>query len=293
MTITGGKTTTFRLMAEVAVDAVCAQLGVERPCRTHEEPLPDSEDGSYYELGSRLRAREPVHSGGDHLRVRAGHAAAARGGDEAAADGEPRRHPTHAAPGNGPLPGGFCIYGATGILHAVERLDQMPQTRLTLFLQERWKGRAPILYGDQLRQARLDDWIFQGLLGIQRLPHDLRHGRDRRRPRWLTAACGWPARANECSCRQGSRLDASAPATIDVLGFADEALTSGAGAAEVRRSASRPSVRAPLDRLIAASIEWFKGACLATEVSSTRTSAPDGHRGGEALGGGAGDDGER
>ena len=32
------------------------------------------------------------------------------------------------------------------------------------FLQERWKGVWPILYGDQLRQARLDDWIFQGLL---------------------------------------------------------------------------------------------------------------------------------
>jgi len=28
----------------------------------------------------------------------------------------------------------------------------------------------PILYGDQLRQARLDDWIFQGLLGVQHLP---------------------------------------------------------------------------------------------------------------------------
>ena len=25
----------------------------------------------------------------------------------------------------------------------------------------------PILYGDQLRQARLDDWIFQGLLDVE------------------------------------------------------------------------------------------------------------------------------
>ncbi len=40
VTITGGKTTTFRLMAEVAVDAVCQQLGVERRCTTAEEPLP-------------------------------------------------------------------------------------------------------------------------------------------------------------------------------------------------------------------------------------------------------------
>ena len=32
LTITGGKATTFRLMAEVTVDAVCEKLGVERPC---------------------------------------------------------------------------------------------------------------------------------------------------------------------------------------------------------------------------------------------------------------------
>ena len=28
----------------------------------------------------------------------------------------------------------------------------------------------PILYGDQLRQARLDDWIFQGVLDVEHLP---------------------------------------------------------------------------------------------------------------------------
>jgi glycerol-3-phosphate dehydrogenase len=27
----------------------------------------------------------------------------------------------------------------------------------------------PILYGDQLRQARLDDWIFQGVLDVGHL----------------------------------------------------------------------------------------------------------------------------
>jgi glycerol-3-phosphate dehydrogenase len=28
----------------------------------------------------------------------------------------------------------------------------------------------PILHGDQLRQARLDDWIFQGILDVEHLP---------------------------------------------------------------------------------------------------------------------------
>jgi glycerol-3-phosphate dehydrogenase len=40
ITVTGGKATTFRLMAEEAVDAVCAALGSPRPCRTAREELP-------------------------------------------------------------------------------------------------------------------------------------------------------------------------------------------------------------------------------------------------------------
>ena len=45
VTITGGKLTTFRLMAEETMDAVCRHLGEERPCTTKTEPLPGSEDG--------------------------------------------------------------------------------------------------------------------------------------------------------------------------------------------------------------------------------------------------------
>src|SRR3954453_15133263 len=58
VTITGGKLTTFRLMAEEAVNAACRQLGEDRPCSTRTERLPDSEDGDYYHLGSRLEKRE-------------------------------------------------------------------------------------------------------------------------------------------------------------------------------------------------------------------------------------------
>ena len=49
-------------------------------------------------------------------------------------------------------------------------------TSLRSFLQERWKGVYPILYGDQLRQARLDDWIFQGLLDVEHLPGETHDG---------------------------------------------------------------------------------------------------------------------
>ena len=171
LTITGGKTTTFRLMAEVTVDAVCAKLGVRRPCRTHEEPLPDSAAGSHYWLGARLAAREPVPRSEQivcecELITR-----------QRLEEAFERRRTVNLDDirrtlrlGMGPCQGGFCIYRATGILHARHRVDvETANQSLLAFLQERWKGVHPILYGDQLRQARLDDWIFQGLLNVRQL----------------------------------------------------------------------------------------------------------------------------
>ena len=47
LTITGGKLTTYRLMARDIVDAMCAQLGDDRPCTTDKVVLPGSEDGEH------------------------------------------------------------------------------------------------------------------------------------------------------------------------------------------------------------------------------------------------------
>ncbi len=172
LTITGGKLTTYRLMAETVVDAMCEQLGEERPCRTAQEALPGSEDGRTYWLGSRLAAREQDMAD-----------------DQIVCECEllPRRALVEVADqrpgmnlddvrrtlrlGMGPCQGGFCTYRAAGILHGLghadaERADEL----LLMFLQHRWQGLEPILYGDQVRQAVLDDWIFQGILDVEHLP---------------------------------------------------------------------------------------------------------------------------
>ena len=71
----------------------------------------------------------------------------------------------------GPCQGGFCTYRAAGILHEVgQHGPETANQALIDFLQERWKGVYPILHGDQLRQARLDEWIFHGLLNVEGLP---------------------------------------------------------------------------------------------------------------------------
>ena len=172
LTMSGGKLTTLRLMAQDLVDSMCAQLGEERACRTREERPPGNEDGEPYRLGSRLRRREatlrdePLICECELIGRRRLEEAMRRRGTASLDD--IRRS---LRLGMGPCQGGFCIYRATGILHAVDRLDaDEAGASLQTFLQERWKGIWPILYGDQLRQTCLDDWIFQGLLDVEHLP---------------------------------------------------------------------------------------------------------------------------
>ena len=172
LTITGGKFTSFRLMAEDTVSRMCEQLGVDVECRTHEEPLADSESGKFYWLGSRLVAREKnLHDEQAicecELVTKGRLINAIERRDTKDLDDIRRSLRL----GMGPCQGGFCIYRATGILHGVQKLDgRAANASLHNFLQERWKGVHPILYGDQLRQARLDDWIFQGLLDVEHAP---------------------------------------------------------------------------------------------------------------------------
>jgi len=172
LTMSGGKLTTLRLMAQDLVDAMCRQLGTDRPCRTATDRPPGSETNGHYSLGSRLRAREAK------LREEQLICECELIGRRRLEETMRRRGTVNLDDirrslrlGMGPCQGGFCIYRATGILHGVGRLNgEQASASLRSFLQERWKGVWPILYGDQLRQARLDDWIFQGLLDVEHVP---------------------------------------------------------------------------------------------------------------------------
>ncbi len=172
LTITGGKLTTYRLMAEETVDAVCRQLGEDRKCTTDVQPLPGSESGEYLHINERLGRREETLLD-DQLVCECELIPRSRLEDTARRQGsfdldDMRRR---LRLGMGPCQGGFCIYRATGILHSLDGIDSAEATSALLsFLRERWKGVWPILYGDQVRQARLDDWIFQGILDVGHLP---------------------------------------------------------------------------------------------------------------------------
>jgi len=169
ITITGGKWTTYRQMAQVTVDRVCEQLGVERECRTHAEPLPGSEAGTNHTLGARLRR---VEADVDYGRlvcecelVTASQVEAAL--SEAHSIDDLRRD---LRVGMGPCQGGFCTYRIAGMLAAAGRPRLEANVSLRDFLEERWKGLRPVLWGDQLRQERLDELIYLSVLNVDHLP---------------------------------------------------------------------------------------------------------------------------
>jgi glycerol-3-phosphate dehydrogenase len=172
VTITGGKLTTFRLMAEETMDAVCRQLGEDRRCTTKSEPLPGSESGQSYMLGERL-ARKEAELASEQMVCECELVSRAKLEETIARSASTNLDDIRRQLrlGMGPCQGGFCIYRAAGVLHGMDGLSARDADQSLLqFLQERWKGMWPILYGDQLRQARFDDWIFQGVFDVEHLP---------------------------------------------------------------------------------------------------------------------------
>ncbi|MEW6402552.1 MAG: anaerobic glycerol-3-phosphate dehydrogenase subunit GlpA [Chloroflexota bacterium] len=207
VTITGGKWTTYRKMAEVTADLVCEKLGTQRKCRTHLEELPTA-DGRprsavggrssavrgrssavrglprHHLLGNRLAHIEKEQAYGQlicecELAARADIERAIIEGDAKTLD-DIRRD---VRLGMGPCQGGFCTLRAAGILHkltadrgrrtaAVSGQPSVLDINAALrdFLEERWKGVLPVLWGEQLHQERLNELIYINVLNVEHLP---------------------------------------------------------------------------------------------------------------------------
>jgi len=171
VTITSGKWTTFRLMAQKTVDKICDKLKTQRECRTHLEIIPNA-DRQFHYLGSRLAKIEQTLSFGSLICecelatvddvVKSIIYGKAKTIDDI-------RRETRL--GMGPCQGGFCTLRAAGILHELtEPKVENTNAAIRDFLQERWKGLLPILSGSQLRQERLDELIYLNVLNIPALP---------------------------------------------------------------------------------------------------------------------------
>jgi glycerol-3-phosphate dehydrogenase len=180
---------TYRLMAEMATDLTCKKLKIKKRCTTHKVPLPGSEKRSstkkrikqftgisqsvvgstFYRHGERvynILKREKKNYGliCECEMVTAGEIEYALKNLHVKDLVDLRRRTRI---GMGPCQGELCAYRAAGLF--VEFGSALPDevNRMFIdFLEERWKGIKPVLWGDSLRESEFTYWIYQGLFGL-------------------------------------------------------------------------------------------------------------------------------
>jgi glycerol-3-phosphate dehydrogenase len=188
-TITGGKLMTYRLMAEQATDLVASKLNNNEPCHTATKPLPGS---AKVETKTRKTASiaKPVYESACN---RHGERALTFLKEEASSQSivcecemvtvgeveyaikqldvkniEDLRRRTRL--GMGPCQGELCTYRAAGLFSEYSDLNGVECSRLLVdFVEERWKGTKPVMWGDALREAEFSYWVYEGLLGTSEL----------------------------------------------------------------------------------------------------------------------------
>ncbi len=185
ITITGGKMMTYRLMGEIATNAVCAKLGNTAPCVTATQPLPGSEEDApsqsdmtkRYSFGQRaaigrhgsLAARIEKDNDIDNALVCECEGVTV--GEIKYAVNQLHVHNLvnlrrRTRVGMGTCQGKLCSCRAASLLGELNHDVRGAQEDLAAFLDERWKGMRPVAWGDTLREAQLTAAIYEGLCGL-------------------------------------------------------------------------------------------------------------------------------
>src|SRR6266498_4176155 len=167
LSIVGGKLTTCRQMAEALVDRLADRMGVTTPCTTATEPLPGADHGGH-KLAAPLARVEHDGAYGEllcecELVTRAQVKAAVDAGVDELED---LRRMLRV--GYGPCQGGFCVWRAAAMLSegpgGAGGRDAM--VNLERFVEERWRGQRPTIWGDQARQLLLNQAIYRGIFDL-------------------------------------------------------------------------------------------------------------------------------
>jgi len=165
ISITGGKLTSYRLMAEQAADLICRKLGIAAKCCTAELPLPGSESGSTEKKGpisfkaaigrhgsqtSKMdfSRKSEVLCECEHV-TRAEIAYAVKYLDVHNLIDLRRRTRI----GMGTCQGTFCIAKVAAALAEELHCTERTQELIREYVEERWKGIVPVCWGDSLREA--------------------------------------------------------------------------------------------------------------------------------------------
>ena len=166
VSITGGKLTSYRLMAQDATDLVCRKLAVDAPCRTAELPLPGSDGlspasrldpiakkAASLRHGSRVakmdfQGKSEVLCECEHVtRAEIEYAAKYLGVNNLV---DLRRR---TRVGMGTCQGAFCAGKVAAALAEVLGCPENAENLAREYIIERWKGITPICWGESLREA--------------------------------------------------------------------------------------------------------------------------------------------
>ena len=174
VSITGGKLTTYRLMAEKTADLICRKLGVHRPCRTRTEPLPATGDGRWTEPGLAPHLWFRRNNPDDLLLCECEMVPRSTIDDVVASirkqGGQPdlKAIGLRSRVGKGPCQGTFCSQRVAAHLYdSGDFIGRRGVSDLRAFLAERWRGQHPLLWDIALAQAELLEATHCGFFGLE------------------------------------------------------------------------------------------------------------------------------
>jgi glycerol-3-phosphate dehydrogenase len=153
-------------MAEKTCDLLCQKMGLQVSCSTHLKPLPGT--GKLFELKERLKKISPSLADGGEVICEC-EIVRREELEESLKKGNLRDlqdilHRTRLAKGT--CQGGFCVYRLLGLLHDLRMAKGDSNRILKGFLEERWKGIRPILWGIPLKEEELIESIYKGIFNL-------------------------------------------------------------------------------------------------------------------------------
>jgi glycerol-3-phosphate dehydrogenase len=173
-TITGGKLTTYRLMAEKTADLVCRRLGVSTPCATKTALLPSAAAARFTQPGFTPRLWLQRHEPGDVLLCECEMvsssvvdqivASVKKQGGRADLNDVVMRSRI----GKGACQGTMCgLRMAAYLYDRGELSSNLGAASLKAFLNERWRGVRPLLWDISLIQSEFQEALYCGLFGLE------------------------------------------------------------------------------------------------------------------------------
>ncbi|MBU1168566.1 MAG: anaerobic glycerol-3-phosphate dehydrogenase subunit A [Proteobacteria bacterium] len=174
MTITGGKLTTCRLMAEKTSDLVCVHLGISQPCRTRDIPLEHAPECRWTTPGAspkhwfqKTDSHEVLLCECEMISTRIIDELSQSMTDE----GQPFSLVSlglRSRLGKGPCQGAFCVFRVTAHLYTKKWLNRtMGLCHMKDFIQSRFKGIRTVIMGPTLAQIELQEAVQCGLFNLE------------------------------------------------------------------------------------------------------------------------------